>query len=992
MRKGVTGMSVNMPAKIDDNQIVQDFCKMPREEFFVHASSYLAKCFDVECVVIATFGIVYKQHVNVQAAFSNQKQLYDANYCIDNNTVNDLLTGSSVDKLSEPNLITVNGQQFNHHFIMPILNARHKVIGHLAFMNSKAKFSYAAQRTAINAATFRLANELEREQQATKIDMLNLGLSLPKGELYFSELVKLMTRYLNVDYAFIGSVVDPDFVNVNIKAMTERECELSLNQYCLPISNVPPTVRQPYVLQMQPTELPLSAKQSQIVSCVIGIYLFGKNNQVIGVLGVMTKTEVDRIQSVKSLLDSFSLSASRELENQTTQRQLDYYTGILEGTSDLLSFIDKNYNFCAVNDAYKNKFGLPKEHVIQRPVALLHGEKNFETIIKPSLDKAFAGIIDSVEFVSHDLQGKEMVLHAKHHPYYDQQGEIVGAVMSCRDMTDMEKGAVIQQPNESWLQVLYDQTPSMFFTVDQSFNINSANAFVTKKLGYKTQDLVNSKLHQLYCEDDKELVDHFLSVCFSQPGELHEWEMRVITQDGNVIWVKQSAQVVEIDNGQPRILLASEDITEKHQYSLELSYQASHDSLTGLVNRVEFERSMHKLIDLPESHEPTEHVLCYLDLDFFKIVNDECGHPAGDELLKNIAELLKLGVRRNDVICRIGGDEFTIIMANCNLEKGVEIAQNIAEAVAAYSFIWKGVEYKVSASIGITKFTHNNQTYKEILTAADDACYCAKKAGRNTVYRYDCDSHMLNEKDIELNALRESINEERFELYAQPVFKIADRTRVVSYEFLLRLRHQGGLITASQFLHLARRFDALMTIDRWVVSRAFSWIAMNRQTLEGVRCNINLSTISVSNGDFLQFVVAKFKQYEIDGANISFEITEMSANENLQGVVNFMAELAKYNTRFTLDNFGGDASLLGHIKSLPVDIVKIDGTLVSCLADQAVNKATVRAINDIAHVVDKSTVATFVEDEETLKCLQEIGVDYVQGDWLGAPQPLALIH
>lgn len=981
-----------MPAKIDENQIVQDFCKMPREEFFIHASAYLAKCFDVECVVIATFGIVYKQHVNVQAAYGNGKQLYDSSYVIDSNTVSDLLTGSSVEKLKDPHQVMVNGQSFPHQFIMPILNARNKVIGHLAFFSSKSKFKYATQRTALNAATFRLANELEREQQSTKIEMLNLGLSLPKGELYFSELVKLMTRYLNVDYAFIGNITEPDFVNVELRAMTEREIDIPLDKYSLPIPNIPPTVRQPYVMQMQPTELPLNGFRSQVVSCVIGIYLFGKNNQVIGVLGVMTKTEVDRIQSVKSLLDSFSLSASRELENQTQQRQLDYYTGILEGTSDLLSFIDRDYTFCAVNDAYQTKFGLPKEHIVQRPVALLYGEKNFESIIKPSLEKAFNGVIDSVEFSGTDMQGNEMVLHAKHHPYHNAQGDIVGAVMSCRDMTGTAAGEVVNQPSESWLQVLYDKTPSMFFTVDQSLNISSANAFVTQKLGFGKSELAKDKLHNLYCDEDKELVDHFLNRCFQKPDELHEWEMRMVTSDGNVIWAKQSAQVVEVDNCQPRILLASEDITEKHQYSLELSYQASHDSLTGLANRIEFERAMHKLIDLPEDHEATEHVLCYIDLDNFKQVNDECGHPAGDELLKNIAALLKLGVRRNDVICRIGGDEFTIIMANCGLDKGVEIAQKMCDAIAAYSFIWKGVEFKVGASIGITKFTHTKQTFREIVTAADDACYCAKKAGRNTVYRYDCDSHLLDEKDVEMSQIRDSITEERFELFAQPVFKIADMTKVVSYEFLLRMRHQGGLIPASQFMHLARRFDALMMIDRWVITQAFTWMDTNRHNLDGVRCNINLSTISVSHGDFLQFVVSKLKQHDIDGSNICFEITEMSAHENLQGVVNFMAELAKYKTRFILDNFGGDASLLGHIKTLPVDIVKIDGTLVSCLTDQAINLATIKAINDIAHVVEKSTVATFVEDEETLKCLQEIGVDYVQGDLLGVPKPLATIH
>lgn len=984
-----------MPDIINDSSITHDFCNMSREGFFEHAVSYLAKYIDVDAVVLSTFGIVYKQHVTVKASFCKNINTDNINYHIDNASIQELLAGRMVEikgRKKTKNIISINGELFLYSFSLPILNVKNKVLGHLSFLKSDKKLDMSNHFSGLRVATFRIAIELERVQQAIKIDMLNLGLSLPKGVNYFEELTKLMTHYLDVDYAFIGHIAPLSIESVQLSAMAHREDIIDVVTLPIPAINVVPTLRDPYLITINQLDIRLFvSEESQVINtqCIIGLYLFNKENQVIGLFGVISEKYIESIKSIKSVLDSFALGALRELEGQNAKPLTDYKSKILASTSDLLSFIDTDFVYRALNDAYIYKLDLPKEQLIDCLVADVHGQEAFENVIRPSLIKSFAGDTDSVEFIRKNSSGSDMVIHAKHHPYYNNRGQIVGVVVSGTDITQLKEQQQTTAKNEEWMQLLYHQTPSMFFTVDTQYCISSANDFVTKKLGYEVNELINIKMHHVYSIDDKDNIEQLLRRCFDNPEQLHEWEIRQRRRDNSIVWVKQSAQVVTTTDVGMQILLASEDITQKHKRSLELSYQATHDALTGLVNRLEFERTINELIMHSTERVIPEHVLCYIDLDNFKIVNDVCGHSAGDELLKNIAAILSNEVRRNDVVCRMGGDEFTILMESCLLQKGIEIADKFRLAIERFIFIWKGEQFKVSASIGMTSFT-NERTYTDIISSADEACYVAKNEGRNCVRVFDMQPRILSANEKRTQSLKQAMLDEKFELYAQPVFKVGDVKTVFGYEFLLRMHYQSELITASQFLSYAQRFDYLISIDRWVVNQAFDWIN-NHDSLTHLRYTINLSTDSVSSPEFLEFVVQKLLHYAIDGEKICFEIKELSIAENLKDVVNFMSQLAQYNATFILDNFGGESSLFGHIKSLPIDVVKIDGALTSCLIEQDINVATIRAINDIAHVVDKTTIATFVEDEATLQCLTDIGVDYVQGDLLGKAKPIRLI-
>lgn len=989
-----------MPIQLNDNKIIQDFCKMPREEFFEHAVAYLADCFAVDSVVIASFDMINKQQVIVKAAFHRNVHVNKVSYHIDKEVIVGVLSGRSMDSNdgqhhSSSAKLSINGDVFEKSFTLPILNVRKKVIGHISFLYTESKIDFSQNMSALNAAAFRVAMELERFEQSTKIAMLNFGLSLPKGDLYFDELVKLMTRYLNVNFAFIGQVSGPSYLSVDVKSMAHHDENIDVAHYQLPEIYSLPTVRQPYFMHIGPFnfQLELNNTVAQVeAQCIIATYLFNNNNQIIGILGVVSENGVDRVDSIKALLDSFALSAAREVENNALQQQTNYDTEILSGTSDLLSFIDTNYRFCAVNDAYERLFDGDKNQLINHCVACFFGNETFHSLIKPSLNKSLLGDTASVEFVVKDKNNNDLLIHANHHPYYDKAGNIIGIVMSGRDVTEIKTAERTREKSNEWLQLLYDQTPSMFFTINDGHCISSANAFVSNKLGYVIEQLINTKMCNIYPITEHKRIEEIFTRCFEQPHKLHEWEIRQRCADSSVIWVKQSAQVVDTRDTGRQILLVSEDITQKHERSLELTYQASHDVLTGLSNRLDFERSINKLITLPEKFEKIVHVLCYIDLDKFKTVNDECGHPAGDELLKKMANILTNGVRRDDVVCRIGGDEFTILMENCSVDKGVEIVNKIRGEIERFEFTWKGKIYRVGASVGVTGFCHSDLSLSEIVSNADQACYQAKHAGRNCVKIYENKLQVLSEVEIKNRALHQSITAQQFELFAQPVFNVKDMSNVVSYEFLLRMRHQGKIIPASEFISLAKRMNCLLEIDRWVINQSFEWINLNRIALQAVRCTINLSTSAVESVGFLEYVIERLTHYGIDGANICFEISEVSAGESLQDVVNFMTELAKYGTRFILDNFGGSSSLFAHIKLLPVDAVKIDGTLISSVTDQALSSATIRAINDIAHVMDKTTVATLVENEETLASLKEIGVDYVQGDLLGKPKPLSLIH
>lgn len=457
------------------------------------------------------------------------------------------------------------------------------------------------------------------------------------------------------------------------------------------------------------------------------------------------------------------------------------------------------------------------------------------------------------------------------------------------------------------------------------------------------------------------------------------------------------ASAAPMRNKQDEIIgavMVCQDVSQARKLALQLTYQASHDALTGLYNRLKFEEHLNQLLANTEEH--SQHALLYLDLDQFKIVNDTCGHMAGDELLRQLAGELKNCIRQGDILARLGGDEFGVLLENCNLERATEIADKIRLKVKEFRFAWHDKSFEIGASIGVAGIMADNLNAANIMSAADLACYAAKDMGRNRVHIYQPTDTALLQRHGEMHwttQITQALEEDRFVLYAQPIREISDAGRNSQHwEILLRIKDEdGGIIPPNTFIPAAERYNKMLSIDRWVVRNVFSAIAEGGFfTAPGSArvIAINLSGASLGDESMLDYICTTSKESGISLNEICFEITETVAISNLTKATHFINELKTRGCRFSLDDFGSGLSSFGYLKNLPVDYIKIDGGFVKDMVTDPIDRAMVEAINQIGHVMQIQTIAEWVENEETLTLLRQIGVNFAQGYHTGKPVPL----
>jgi diguanylate cyclase (GGDEF)-like protein len=432
-----------------------------------------------------------------------------------------------------------------------------------------------------------------------------------------------------------------------------------------------------------------------------------------------------------------------------------------------------------------------------------------------------------------------------------------------------------------------------------------------------------------------------------------------------------------------------EDLRLRQEYAAKLAYHASHDPLTTLVNRLEFENRLKLALHTAASHE-RQHVVMYLDLDQFKVVNDTAGHAAGDHLLRQVSSLLKRQVREGDTLARLGGDEFGVLLENCPLQEAIPIAEDLRQCVADFRFVYEGGSFTVGVSIGLVQVADGMLNLTDVLSAADAACYMAKDKGRNRVqlYRPHDSEVFLRRGEMEwVPRLRLALQEGRFVLYAQPIRPVAeDDARASHQELLVRmLDEHGAVVPPMAFIPAAERYSMMPLIDAWVVEHAFSRISALGPG--GGTFAINVSGMSIADERFLEFVREQFRRYAMPSRSICFELTETAAVANFDKAARFFGEMKSLGCLFSLDDFGAGMSSFGYLRHLPVDFIKIDGSFVKDLGRDPVDLATVRAINDVGHVMGKQTIAEFVSGEQGLAALREVGVDFAQGNWIEAPRP-----
>ncbi len=420
---------------------------------------------------------------------------------------------------------------------------------------------------------------------------------------------------------------------------------------------------------------------------------------------------------------------------------------------------------------------------------------------------------------------------------------------------------------------------------------------------------------------------------------------------------------------------------------------ARHDPLTGLITRREFERRLEGALD-QVVRDPIWYSLLYLDLDHFKIVNDTCGHAAGDELLRQITSVLRGVIRQRDSVARLGGDEFAILLENCARAPGERIARNVLSAIQGMIFVWDEKIFKIGASVGMVNFRDAKWNLIEVMRAADDACYIAKKKGRNRIHVHELGDHEVTARQDELDwigRIRRAIDEKRFCMYAQDVAPISQLASAEYHrELLVRMIDEnGGLIEPMAFIPAAERYNLMPALDCLIIAASFEYCAKlfaTEASNKKVRWSINISGASLTDETFFEFVRAQFASLRIPYDAICFEITETAAITNFTRAQKFISEFKSLGCRFSLDDFGSGMSSFAYLKHLPVDYLKIDGAFIRDILDDPIDRAMVEAINKVAQLMGIQTIAEFVENSDQLELLREIGVDYAQGYGVSRPQ------
>lgn len=564
---------------------------------------------------------------------------------------------------------------------------------------------------------------------------------------------------------------------------------------------------------------------------------------------------------------------------------------------------------------------------------------------------------------------------------------------------DITEGRLVEKmlfEEKERLRVTLNHIGDAVITTDISDNVTYLNPVAEIMTGWTSEEangfplaevfhIVNSETNET-APNPIELVLHQ-----KQPVNLAPHTL-LIHRSGNACLIEGLAAPIREQHGDIiGTVLVFHDATHAQKMATQMTYQACHDALTGLINRSEFERRLEHVLQTGKQ-DATQHTLLYLDLDQFKVVNDTCGRMAGDELLRQLISILQAKLRANDTLARLGGDEFGLLLESCPTESALRVADLLRQTVREFPFVWKDKVFQLGLSIGLVTFSDGKETLADILRMADAACYLAKDKGRNRVQIYTAEDARLAQRHGEMGwvgRIQEALEQRRFVLYSQKILRLRNGSEDGDhYEMLLRMRDKEGiLVPPMAFIPAAERYGLMPQLDRWVITTAFAQYAGRHPPGDPVgTCAINLSGASICDENFYDFVVEQFDLYKVPPAGICFEITETSAISNLPHAASLIGKLKDLGCRFSLDDFGSGMSSFAYLKHLPVDYLKIDGGFVKDMVDDPIDQAMVEAINHIGHVMQIETIAEFVENDAILQALRRIGVDYAQGYGIEKPR------
>jgi diguanylate cyclase (GGDEF)-like protein/PAS domain S-box-containing protein len=549
--------------------------------------------------------------------------------------------------------------------------------------------------------------------------------------------------------------------------------------------------------------------------------------------------------------------------------------------------------------------------------------------------------------------------------------------------------------SEAKLQAVMDNAPALISIKDMDGRVTMVNRRFDVLAGPDPEEYVDKDVFDLYPQDmAKEQWFNDLAE-IEQNGSL-EVEEIIEHKDRNMhTYLTVKFPLLESGRKEPfGICSISTDISERKQAEETIRYMAYRDSLTGLYNRNEFEVRVVNALSSAHEHDH-EHVLLYLDLDQFKVVNDTCGHSAGDEMLRQLSAILLKNVRERDTMARLGGDEFGLLMENCPVQRAEQVASHLIEIISNFRFVWEGRTFAVGVSIGIARISRQNQYVAEVLKSADMACYAAKDAGRNRYHLYSEDDQDLAQRQSEMNwvsVIREALDNENFVIFHQPIISLdKNKPDLIMYEHLVRMRAKGDkVILPGSFISSAERYNLMQDVDRCVIREVLAHAYSEYDTRPSSSVLfINLSGTSLNDSDLVNYIRRQFLAFKIEPSRVCFEITETAAIANLHRATQFIHDIRELGCRIALDDFGSGLSSFSYLKALPVDFIKIDGSFVRNMLNEPMDIAIVEAIHQLGQAAGIETIAEFVEDLPTLERLRSIGINYAQGYAIAKPESVA---
>jgi diguanylate cyclase (GGDEF)-like protein/PAS domain S-box-containing protein len=731
--------------------------------------------------------------------------------------------------------------------------------------------------------------------------------------------------------------------------------------------------------------------------------VYGAAGRVIGTLDVYIDEarapNTDELDKLSRMARLAGIAIKRQLDEDRLRTSEARYRGLFENVVDGVYIASRKGDIITANPALVEMLGYDSVEDLKSA-----GHTTILYVNPIDRERVFArldaqGYVKNFEYRLRRKDGQEIVVLENSRAILDDANRIIAHEGTITDITERKRAETRVFEEKERAQVTLQSIGDGVITTDADGNVDYINPVAQDLTGWDMRSSRGTHVTELMMI----VNEHTRSSC-ENPVIRCLKEGRVITLPENSVLITKNGEEVPIQDSAAPIrdrigniigaVMIFHDVSKESRLFRQLSYQASHDTLTGLINRREFENRLATALDkISDSSEDT-HALLYVDLDQFKVVNDTFGHTAGDALLGQLSESIQTKIRSSDVLARLGGDEFGILLERCSQERAIEVAEAIRGSIEGYRFEWKDSFTTVRCSIGVVLVTRENADVAGLMSSADVACYSAKDMGRNQVHFYrDSDASMRHEEMKWVSRITSAVEEDRLELFFQPIIGIgkADGERRGHYELLLRMRDEnGGLVGPNQFIPAAERYNLMSTLDRWVIHEALSELAdRSEDGIARYTLAINLSGTSLSEDRFLEFVIEELEKQKLPQGAICFEITETAAISNLARVVHFMQTLKKLGCKFSLDDFGSGLSSFTYLKNLPVDYLKIDGHFISNVAEDSVDESMVKAIHEVGSAMGIETIAERVETRKVLEKLGTLGVEFAQGYYIARPASVA---